>query len=631
MKQSTEAIAAAPGAAGGTGEPSVPALVLIFWAAFAAAAVFMQVTNPETFARTDPDSVLRLVQVRDVLAGQDWFDLVQHRMAPPDGVLMHWSRLIDAPLAGLILLGNALNLNGETLALTLWPILLLLVSMAGSVSAATALGGRGAVTPALLMTLTFYHPLGYFLPGSIDHHNAQIAFALLTLAFALRLRQTPLLGLAAGLGAALTLAIGLETLVYVALFGIVIAASWALTGKGGRGTAYFGSAFAVAPAALYLLIGSPAAATACDSLSWTYAAPAAVAGTGLVALALVERRLGGPAIRMLALAVLAALTAGAFLLIAAECRSGPYGLLSAEFNAVILQTVSEAQPLLATLPSRPADAVASIVAPLLALAVALRRIWASPTESRYLWALPAALIAAAAGLTFYQVRAAPYANAFALPILAAWVSGLAARYGVHSLRPVRRSWPVVGALLLAMPLAHLGLGLAAVRTLDLATAGRGAPARQQTSGDEIEELRFSRRECVDPAAAAHFARAPQGLVLAPLFYGSSVLALSSHSVLAGPYHRAEAAALDTVRALSAAPVAALRIVHARGVDAIAVCPTSEEVTATIREAPDGLLARLVAGGSVDWLEPLAPSPGTALQLYRVRGTGVRNTQRADTM
>ncbi len=48
------------------------------------------------------DDAMRLVQVRDLLAGQNWFDLTQHRLSPPAGVTMHWSRLIDLPLAALI-------------------------------------------------------------------------------------------------------------------------------------------------------------------------------------------------------------------------------------------------------------------------------------------------------------------------------------------------------------------------------------------------------------------------------------------------------------------------------------------------------------------------------------------------
>jgi hypothetical protein len=52
----------------------------------------------------DPDDALRLQQVRDWLGGQGWFDLTQHRLDPlHGGVPMHWSRLVDLPLAGVML------------------------------------------------------------------------------------------------------------------------------------------------------------------------------------------------------------------------------------------------------------------------------------------------------------------------------------------------------------------------------------------------------------------------------------------------------------------------------------------------------------------------------------------------
>ncbi|TIR63053.1 MAG: GtrA family protein, partial [Mesorhizobium sp.] len=43
----------------------------------------------------DNDSMLRLVEVRDLLAGQGWFDLHQYRMGLTGGFVMHWSRLVD--------------------------------------------------------------------------------------------------------------------------------------------------------------------------------------------------------------------------------------------------------------------------------------------------------------------------------------------------------------------------------------------------------------------------------------------------------------------------------------------------------------------------------------------------------
>src|SRR3546814_4090138 len=73
---------------------------------------------------SDTDDAMRMAQVRDLLAGQGWWDLTQYRVNPADGgVLMHWSRIVDAPLAGGILLlrpifGQPL---AEQLVMALWP------------------------------------------------------------------------------------------------------------------------------------------------------------------------------------------------------------------------------------------------------------------------------------------------------------------------------------------------------------------------------------------------------------------------------------------------------------------------------------------------------------------------------
>ena len=46
------------------------------------------------------DDAMRLVQVRDWLAGQSWFDTAHSRVdAPGGGVSTPWSRLMDLPLA----------------------------------------------------------------------------------------------------------------------------------------------------------------------------------------------------------------------------------------------------------------------------------------------------------------------------------------------------------------------------------------------------------------------------------------------------------------------------------------------------------------------------------------------------
>ena len=67
----------------------------------------------------DNDDVMRLVQVRDLLAGQSWFDLTQARLGLEGGTLMHWSRLIDLPIAALISVFRPIvgTVQAETLAL----------------------------------------------------------------------------------------------------------------------------------------------------------------------------------------------------------------------------------------------------------------------------------------------------------------------------------------------------------------------------------------------------------------------------------------------------------------------------------------------------------------------------------
>src|SRR2546421_22451 len=89
---------------------------------------------------------IRLVEVRDLLAGQGWFDLAQYRLNPPDGVVMHWSRLIDLPLAMLIRAGETVlpSAIAERVAAIIWPAALLLIFLAGVARLAHALAGDAA-------------------------------------------------------------------------------------------------------------------------------------------------------------------------------------------------------------------------------------------------------------------------------------------------------------------------------------------------------------------------------------------------------------------------------------------------------------------------------------------------------
>src|SRR3546814_18125356 len=106
-------------------------------------------------ALPDTDDNLRLQQVRDWLGGQGWFDLRQHRMLPPEGADIHWSRLVDLPLAGLILLFKPFlpMFRAEQVAVTIAPLLPLgvIVASLAFISRRLIAPNAWAIAPALLM------------------------------------------------------------------------------------------------------------------------------------------------------------------------------------------------------------------------------------------------------------------------------------------------------------------------------------------------------------------------------------------------------------------------------------------------------------------------------------------------
>src|SRR5512141_2170453 len=77
--------------------------LLICWlltaAAYIAKAIFTAGSTPLIL---DSDDAMRLNEVPDFLAGQNWFDRVQPRLNTPCGGELHWSRLIDLPEAALL-------------------------------------------------------------------------------------------------------------------------------------------------------------------------------------------------------------------------------------------------------------------------------------------------------------------------------------------------------------------------------------------------------------------------------------------------------------------------------------------------------------------------------------------------
>src|SRR4051812_50014626 len=118
---------------------------------------------------------MRLAQMRDWLSGQGWYDLSQQRVS--GGYESHWSRLIDAGLAGTLwVFGWFFDPTvAERLMRVVWPLLWLVPTMAGVVAISWRIGGREAALMAVLLSARGAPGLPQIRPGGVGPPQLQIA------------------------------------------------------------------------------------------------------------------------------------------------------------------------------------------------------------------------------------------------------------------------------------------------------------------------------------------------------------------------------------------------------------------------------------------------------------------------
>jgi hypothetical protein len=137
-------------------QPNFGALVVLVWLVVALA-LLLQYWGQTAEGLLGTDDAMRLVQMRAWLAGQGWFDLHNARLEPPGGYDSHWSRLIDAGLAGLLLLFQHFDPpSAERLMRAWWPLLWLLPTIAGREAAMVALLLALAGMPAYQQIITMF-------------------------------------------------------------------------------------------------------------------------------------------------------------------------------------------------------------------------------------------------------------------------------------------------------------------------------------------------------------------------------------------------------------------------------------------------------------------------------------------
>jgi hypothetical protein len=567
---------------------------------------------------SEPDNAMRLVEVRDFIAGQAWFDTTEARLNPPTGTPMHWARWIDAAIAAPIVVLTPFvgRQNAEIATAFIWPFGLLALFMAlavkvcGEIGARDGLRAEASVAGALIAALAF-PTLDKFSPGAFDHHNIELIFAFVAILGLMRMAASPRLGAMAGLALGAMMGTAAEGVPLVAAGAVVAGMLWLMRPNVYRsGLAWFGGGLALASLLMFLALVPPSrwAQPVCDAMSSSFlgfgVAAGAVAGLlGGALPAALNRTLGG---RLGSATVLGAAALTILWTLFPDCAGGGYSALGADMKALWLVQISEARSLVTLAGDNPAQvfaAAGSAFAGLIAAAVYLRR--KSSTEG---W-IVAGFLLASWGMLAWQIRGSYLATAFAIPF-GAWA---AART-----RQVWQAKPSTRRLLVFVAVA------AASAAAIWASVGQQVQARllPPAALTDFEGRQASAKDCLKPEAFAPLRDISNATMLNEFMLGTGALQWTSHSVMAGPYHRDAVGTMTTINALRANPETARSMIMSSAADYVLICAALPETGfyanhAAAGVAPgDTLIAHLKNDAPPDWLRPV-PLSDTPLRLYRI--------------
>ncbi|MDX7950897.1 hypothetical protein P7D22_06860 [Lichenihabitans sp. Uapishka_5] len=536
----------------------------------------------------DPDDALRTVEIRDFLAGQSWFDMVPHRLSPGHPFAMHWSRLVDAPLAALNwAFGRVMPADAAERAMRIVvPIGLFLLALWAILRITARLAGRAALLPAGLLFASSTELMANFLPGHIHHHGLQ-AMLLLGAVLALMRVSAPKRvptpkgqlrhGALAGGLAVVSLGIGLQNLPFVVGITGVVLGLWVVRGRPqARGLAGFGLGL-MAAVPVFCLDVAPHhyAIVACDAFSIAHVVAAGATAVLCLLLAGLSERLPRPASRAIAVGC-----GGASIVVGLAwgfptCLGDPMAGVDPLLRREWLDGVGEALPLSRLIAASWPEGMALLLTLAGGLGATVLATVAARPDRHAGWLGLLVLASIGVAGTLWQVRVAASTAALLVPG-SAWLVGQV--FERASRRPGRP------ALLLAVVSGVMlgGSGWSAMAGLG-ARHGSGAAAAARPA------------DCFDPAAFAGLAALPPGLVLSSIDPGSALLAYTGHTVLAAPYHRNTYGNRLSLLALAALPEASLPMLRQAGVRYLALCRASNETAETVATHPDSLSARLMAG------------------------------------
>lgn len=580
-------------------------LQFAIWLLTAAISLSMHRDEIAVFNFSDSDDAMRLVQVRDFLAGQSWFDVSQHRVNPPFGGPMHWSRLVDLPIAASVLLfrpllgphgaemGALLIVPGLTLALLLSALYWALRPHLKRAGALLSCALFASSAPVLMQ----------FAAMRIDHHAWQIVLMAMVMGGTLH-SSSRRGGLVAGCAMAVWLNVSAEGLPFAVLTGGVLAVRYAFDAtEWPRCITYLWTLIVVSTALLLLTHGwSHGLEPYCDSVSPAYLLPMAVVPVAITAGRLLVGT-ANPERRLLTMAVGAGAAVGVFALTAEHCFSGPFGALDAQVRRFWYEVVSEGLPIWEQ------DNGVALMILLPALVGVTGYCFAVRQEvdvgRKRDWVTLLALTVGAIVVSMLVARAMSIAHVLAVPGNAWLMLVLCKR--------ARR----LDAALLRVPATAASLTLFAPL---ITVAASTALLPKNPAVNSVDAKSYIANEVNELAALNSIAPAT---LFAPIDLGAHVLLLTRHSIIASGHHRNTRGMKLVITGFVASPEEAHAIVSSTSA-AFVLMVRSRETDNYRKASPGSLAARLWADEPPDWLTPVSVPGLKTLRLYRVsRMAGVR--------
>jgi hypothetical protein len=576
-------------------------VVVLVWLAFCAWFIFDKYAQIRWFGLGDTDDNMRIMQVRALLDRQAWYDLRQHRLNPPIGANIHWSRLVDLPLAGLILglrpfLGGA---GAERWAVAIAPLLPYLVLLFSLAITARRLIAPAAYLLAFMALFFAASTNGMFGPTRIDHHGWQLALLALGISGIADPKRTRG-GVTLGIATALSLAIGLEMLIYLAIAGAAMVLFWIDDREERERLQAYSVALSGGTALAFLIFASNENWNAvCDALSPVWLSDALLGGALLFALAWVSPENWR---KRLALAAVAGLAVAAFhALTWPNCIQRLEGV-SPEVERLWLSHVKEARPVyrhgwrIATL------VVALPITGLIGWGLLLWWRRRDPELRRRI--IGAALPGIVASLLLlWQTRTGPAAQMMALVGCAAFMWILLPRFWNASSSSAR----VLGAVLVFIT----GAGALIPLVLDF------VPEPKTTA--RSAQIGKANRLCGSLWGMRPVAQQPKGIVFTFVDLGPRLIAVTHHDAIAGPYHRNGDQIADVMNFWRGSEAQAHDLARKYRADYVLSCPDSSTTTIFVAEAPRGFYGQLQRGQVPSWLAPVSLPKDSPFRMWRVVG------------